>query len=146
MAAGMAKGGALLFGRRTYQDFFSVWAGRKDNPFSPVLEKAQKYIASRTLKEPLPWKNSTLLPGEAVASVTELKHGKGKDIVVLGSGQLMKALMRADLIDTFVLLIHPLVLGEGKRLFADDKHDFPLKLVKNVPTPKGVVIATYERG
>src|SRR6478736_321889 len=94
MAAGMAKEGALLFGRRTYLDLHSVWAGRKDNPFSPVLDRTQKYVVSRTLKEPLPWKNSTLLAGEGQVMVGELKRGRGKDIMVLGSGELLQALMR----------------------------------------------------
>src|SRR4051812_34091379 len=145
MAAGMAKGAAMLFGRRTYMDFHSVWAGRKDNPFSPVLDRAQKYVVSRTLSEPLPWKNSTLVSGEAPVSVGELKRGRGKDLVVLGSGELLQALMRYDLVDAFVLLIHPLVLGEGRRLFVTDRHTFPLRLAKSVPTTKGVIIATYER-
>ena len=147
MTADMGKGGAgaMLFGRRTYMDFFSVWPGRKDNPFSPVLDRAQKYVVSRTLKEPLPWKNSTLLSGDAAVSVGELRRGRGKDIVVLGSGELLQGLMRHDLVDRLVLLIHPLVLGEGRRLFATDRHSFPLRLTKTVPTTKGVIIATYER-
>jgi dihydrofolate reductase len=147
MTAGMKKGagGAMLFGRRTYQDFYSVWPGRKDKPFSAALDAADKYVVSRTLKGKLPWKNSTLLGGEAVSTVTELKQGKGKDIVVLGSGVLLQSLMRAGLVDTLVLLIHPLVLGGGRRLFTDDKHEFALKLAKSVTTPKGVTIATYEK-
>jgi dihydrofolate reductase len=145
MGAGMAKEGALLFGRRTYMDFFSVWPGRKDNPFTPVLDRSQKYVVSRTLKEPLPWQNSTLLAGDAAVTVGELKRGRGKDIVVLGSGELLQALMRHDLLDRLVLLVHPLVLGEGRRLFANDRHPFPLRLTNTVPTTTGVIIATYEK-
>src|SRR6185295_13708076 len=145
MGEGMAAGGDLLFGRRTYEHFFKVWPGRTDNPFTPVLDNTQKYVVSRTLKEPLPWKNSTLLAGEGQVTVGELKRGRGKDIMVLGSGELLQALMRYDLVDELVLLIHPLVLGEGRRLFATDRHTFPLRLTKTVPTTKGVIIATYER-
>jgi dihydrofolate reductase len=120
MAAGMADAGPMLFGRTTYEDFFKVWPGRKDNPFTEVLDNAQKYVASTTLTEPLPWKNSTLLEGDAAAAVARLKEQPGKDIVVLGSGELVRSLMRRNLVDDYVLLIHPLVLGSGRRLFADN--------------------------
>src|SRR5215207_11047167 len=85
MAEGMSKGGALLFGRRTYEDFFKVWPNRKDNPFTAVLDNTQKYVASRTLKEPLPWKNSTLLQGDAADAVAKLKQESGDDLTILGS-------------------------------------------------------------
>ena len=74
MAAGMADAGPMLFGRTTYEDFFKVWPGRKDNPFTEVLDNAQKYVASTTLTEPLPWKNSTLLEGDAAEAVARLKE------------------------------------------------------------------------
>src|SRR5919108_4852934 len=123
MAAEMGKrmargGGALLFGRRTYEDFYKVWPNRKDgNPFTDVLNRTKKYVASRTLTEPLPWVNSVLLSGDAVDAVSELKRGGGEDLGVLGSGQLVQSLMRRNLIDEYLLLIHPLVLGTGRRLF-----------------------------
>ena len=120
MGEGMAQGADLLFGRRTYEDFFAVWPGRTDNPFTAVLDNSQKYVASRTLREPLPWQNSTLLAGDAAETVARLKEQPGKDLVVLGSGDLMQTLMRHGLVDEYVLLIHPLVLGRGRRLFADD--------------------------
>ena len=83
----MATSGALLLGRRTYEDFFSVWPNRpKPNPFTDVLNNAQKYVASRTLKEPLPWSNSTLLEGDAATAVARLRDQPGKDLVILGSG------------------------------------------------------------
>ncbi len=144
MGKGMQQEGALLFGRRTYLDFHKVWHGRKDNPFSPVLERTQKYVASTTLQEPLPWANSTLLLGDAVAAVRALKQGR-LNLTVLGSGALLRALMAHDLVDAFVLLVHPLVLGEGQHLFADDPHLMKLKLARSIPTTKGVTIATYER-
>jgi dihydrofolate reductase len=145
MGEGMARGGPLLFGRRTYEDFAAFWPKQKDNPYTEVLDNAQKYVASRTLKEPLPWQNSTLLEGDAVEAVARLKEESGKDIGVLGSGELVRSLMRGDLVDEYVLMIHPLVLGSGRRLFADDGEFAALRLLDTVTTTTGVVIATYGR-
>lgn len=144
MAEGMSQAGPLLFGRRTYEDFFAVWPNRTNNPFTDVLNNAQKYVASRTLAEPLPWVNSTLLKGDAAEAVATLKEQPEKDIVVLGSGELIQALMQRNLVDEFTLLIHPLVLGSGRRLFADGGALATFKLVNSVPTTTGVVIATYQ--
>ena len=144
MGEGMSRSGAMLFGRRTYEDFHKVWPARTDNPFSKVLDEGQKYVASRTLREPLPWQNSTLLPGEAAESVARLKQEPGKDVVVLGSGELLRTLLKHDLVDNLVLSIHPLVLGAGRRLFDVDDARHGYRLVKSVPTTTGVVIATYE--
>jgi dihydrofolate reductase len=143
MAEGMAQESELLFGRRTYQHFFKVWPGRTDNPFSPVLDNTLKYVASRTLTGPLPWKNSTLLGGDAGDAVAALKRQPGKDLVILGSGELVRALMRRNLIEEFQLLIHPLVLGTGRRLFGDDGTLARFELASSVPTTTGVLIATY---
>jgi dihydrofolate reductase len=144
MAEGMAQRGALLFGRRTYEHLFKVWPGRKDNPFTEVLDNTQKYVASRTLKEPLPWKNSTLLQGDAADAVTRLKQDGGDDLTILGSGELVRSLMRRNLVDRFLLLIHPLVLGSGQRLFDDGGAMAKFRLADSVPTTRGVIIATYE--
>jgi dihydrofolate reductase len=144
MGEGMAQGADLLFGRRTYEDFFAVWPGRKDNPFTTVLDNSQKYVCSKTLEEPLPWQNSTLLAGDAADTVARLKGQPGKDLTVLGSGDLLQTLMRSGLVDVHMLLIHPLVLGRGRRLFANDAHRAAFRLVKSVPTTTGVIIATYE--
>jgi dihydrofolate reductase len=144
-AEGIAKGGALLFGRRTYEQFASYWSTQpEDNPFAAVLNERQKYVASTTLEEPLPWRNSTLLQGDAVEAVAQLKEQPGKDIVVLGSGELVQALMRHDLVDEYVLLIHPLVLGSGRRLFTDVGAPATLRLVGTKTTTTGVLIATYQ--
>ena len=144
MGEGMGQGADLLFGRRTYEDFFAVCPGRKNNPFTAVLDNSQKYVASRTWKGPLPWQNSTLLSGDVPEIVAHLKEQPGKDIVVLGSGDLLQTLMRHRLVDLYVLLIHPLVLGRGRRLFGDDAQRAALRLVKSVTTTTGVVIGTYE--
>lgn len=139
----MANTGGLLLGRRTYEDLYGFWPKQKDNPFTAVLDNARKYVASRTLKEPLPWRNSTLLKGDAADAVAKLKEQPGKDLVVLGSGELARSLMRRDLVDEFMLLIHPLVLGSGRRLF-DEGSESTLRLVRSTTTTKGVVIATYQ--
>src|SRR5215211_8379652 len=94
MGEGMARGGPLLLGRRTYEDFYGFWPKQTDNPYTEVLDNTRKYVASRTLREPLPWANSTLLEGEAAEAVAELKSEPGEDIGVLGSGELVRSLMR----------------------------------------------------
>lgn len=135
--------GALLFGRRTYQDFFQVWPGRTDNPFSQILDNSQKYVASTTLKDPLPWKNSTLLIGDANAALAALKAKPGPDLLILGSGKLVQSLMRDNLIDEYQLSIHPLVLGTGSRLFPDGSPYASLRLVDTKISSTGVILATY---
>jgi dihydrofolate reductase len=92
----------------------------------------------------LPWKNSTLLSGDAAETVARLKQQPGKDIAVLGSGDLLQTLMRHRLVDRYVLLIHPLVLGRGRRLFTDDALPSVLRLLNSVTTGTGVIIATYQ--
>lgn len=144
-AEGIAKGGALLFGRRTYEQFASYWSTQpEDNPFAAVLNERQKYVASTTLEEPLSWKNSTVLEVDAMEAVATLKERPGKDLVVLGSGELVQSLMRRNLVDEYVLLIHPLVLGSGRRLFTDGGATVALRLVDSKTTTTGVVIATYQ--
>ena len=140
----MANAGGLLFGRQTYEDFYRVWPNRTDNPFTAVLDNTPKYVASTTLKEPLPWINSTLLKGDTAEAVAMLKKTPGKDLVILGSGVLIQSLMRRNLVDEYLLLIHPLVLGSGRRLFTDDGAFAALRLANSKTTNKGVVIATYE--
>lgn len=140
----MSNTGALLLGRRTYEDFYSVWPNRTDNPFTEVLNNTLKYVASTTLKEPLPWMNSTLLKGDVAEAVAKLKAQPGKDIVILGSGALIQTLMKHNLIDQFVLPIAPLVLGSGRRLFAEGSPYVALQLVDCKTTSTGVVIATYQ--
>ena len=144
-AEGMARGGALLLGRRTYESFAAFWPHQpEDSPFATALNDSQKYVASRTLAEPLPWRNSTLLKGDAAEAVAKLKEQADKDLVVLGSGELVQSLMRYDLVDEYVLLIHPLVRGSGRRLFTDGGASAALRLVDAKTTTTGVVIATYQ--
>jgi dihydrofolate reductase len=143
MGKGMQGEGSLLFGRRTYEHFYDVWPKRTDgNPFTEVLNHRQKYVASTTLTEPLPWVNSTLLSGDAADAVAALK-AEG-DLGILGSGVLVQSLLARGLIDAFLLTIHPLVLGSGRRLFGDDGAFAKLTLVDVTPTTTGVLIAGYE--
>jgi dihydrofolate reductase len=143
MGERMARRGSLVLGRRTYEDFAGYWPKQSDNPFTEVLDNTRKYVASTTLREPLPWKNSTLLEGDAADAVATLKQRPGEDLGVLGSGELVQSLMRRDLIDEYLLLIHPLVLGSGRRLFREGSPFGALRLVDSVTTTTGVVIASY---
>ncbi|TFC13364.1 dihydrofolate reductase family protein [Cryobacterium sp. MDB2-10] len=144
MAARIGDAGALLFGRKTYADFASIWpAMTLENPYTEVINNIPKYVTSMTLPGPLAWNNSILLSGEATTTVAELRQQPGKDIVILGSGELVRALMRWGLIDQYTLLIHPLVLGTGRRLFPDGGPSASLDLVDSTTTSTGVIIATY---
>ena len=141
---GMSNGGAMLFGRRTYEQFASFWPNQPDDdPFASYLNGATKYVASKTLKDPLPWANSTLLDGDAADAVAGLKKELDEDLTILGSGDLIQSLLDRGLIDEFTLLVHPLVLGSGRRLFVDGGPDARLDLVSSTPTTTGVVIAKY---
>jgi len=140
----MDNTGALLLGRRTYEDFYAFWPKQTGNPFTAMLDNMQKYVASTTLSEPLSWSNSTLLPGDAAEAVAALKEEPGKDLLVMGSGELIQSLMQHNLVDEYILLIHPLVLGSGRRLFADGGAFAALRLVATSTTTTGVVIATYQ--
>jgi len=143
LAENMAGAGPLVLGRRTYEDFYGFWPKQTGNPFTEVLDSTRKYVASTTLAEPLPWRNSTLLEGDAADAVAGLKQEQGKDLTVLGSGELVQSLRRRDLVDEYVLLIHPLVLGTGRRLFPDGGGMATLRLTGSTATTTGVLIATY---
>jgi dihydrofolate reductase len=142
MAKGMEQDGSMLFGRRTYEQFASYWPHQPDdNPFAAVLNRRRKYVVSTTLSDPLPWANSALLEG--VDAVAGVKEQLGGDIVVLGSGELTQALMRHGLVDQYVLSIHPLVLGSGRRLFPEGSPLARLDLLDSVTTTTGVLIGTF---
>lgn len=140
---GMADADAYLFGRRTYQIMAAHWpTAPADDPFAGHLNATRKYVASRTLKE-LEWQNSELLEGDAGDAVARLKEQPGKDIVVLGSGDLVQTLMANGLVDEFGLIVSPLVLGSGKRLFRDAEQVKRLALVSSKSTPKGNLLLSY---
>ena len=139
----MANTGALLFGRRTYEHFYSVWPKRTESPYSAFLENIPKYVASRTLREPLPWNNSILLAGEAADGAARLRQAPGKDVIIMGSEVLIQSLLRRGLVDEFALLIHPIVLGSGRRLFPDGDAPAVFELVRSKTTDTGVIAAIY---
>jgi dihydrofolate reductase len=143
---GSTDTGAMLFGRRTWEDFHKVWANASGNPFTEILNNTEKLVASRSLKAPLPWQNSTLLDGDAVEAVRKLRSTDGKDILILGSGDLIRSLLPHGQVDRFILLIHPLVLGSGQRLFDDGTAFADLELRDTRASPSGVVVATYDVG
>jgi dihydrofolate reductase len=141
MGERMGGEGAIVLGRRTYEDLHGYWPKQKDNPYTETLNRTQKYVASRTLAEPLPWEHSALLDDDTQGAVAKLKQEE-EHLTVIGSGDLVGSLIEAGLIDEYLLLIHPLVLGSGRRLFPDGAFAH-LRLVDSVITTTGVVIGTY---
>jgi len=133
---------AFLFGRRTYEDLLASW-NAQGGPFKEALNNARKYVASSNPATRLDWPNSTLLHGDIPAAVADLKQSSGANLVIMGSGVLIGSLMAAELIDEYLLMIHPLVLGTGRRLFPGGTQA-SLRLVDSITTSKGVLIATYE--
>jgi len=140
----LGETGALLLGRRTYEAMYDFWPKQTNNPITHTLNTMPKYIASTTLSEPLAWSNSTLLSGDASEALARLKQELDKDLMVMGSGELIQSLMRRNLVDKYVLLIHPLILGSGRRLFTQGSPFATLRLLAASTTEKGVVVATYE--
>jgi len=136
--------GAVLFGRLTYARFYAFWPNQPDNPFTTFFNNIPKYVASTTLESPLAWANSSLLEGDIEKTIGRIKEEQDKNIVIFGSGVLIQSLMRYNLVDRYVLLIHPLVLRSGRRLFTDDGTPATLQLINSKTTTSGVIIATYE--
>ena len=137
---------ALLFGRRTWQTMAAAWPERAGDPFADQMNAIPKYVASRTLTQAdLDWPNSTLLPADdAIGAVRALRERDGGDLQVMGSPSLARALIAADLVDRYVLMIEPIVLGGGKSLFPTDGAARPLELVSATTAGTGVIICTYE--
>ncbi|MET9258146.1 dihydrofolate reductase family protein [Streptomyces sp. NPDC003717] len=134
---------AMLLGRKTYEIFASYWpTADPDNPFTDRMNSMHKYVASRTLTS-VDWQNSTLLEGDAADAVRELKASDGGDIQVVGSGDLAQTLMRHDLVDEYRLTIHPVIIGTGKRLFADGAIPTALDPVSVETTKSGTTVAVY---
>ncbi|WP_020576656.1 dihydrofolate reductase family protein [Actinopolymorpha alba] len=136
-----SRAGALLIGRRTYDIFSTTWplAGEDDQ-----MNTLPKYVASRTL-DAVSWQNSTLLTGDVVEAVERLKQGEGGEIQVHGSGNLIQTLVRHDLVDEFHLLVFPVLIGSGKRLFGDGTIPSGLKLLDSTTSDRGVVVSRYVR-
>ena len=146
LAKGMSKPGDMLFGRRTWEDFAGVWGRSSDgNPFSAHMNAATKYVVSRGLPNANAWQNSILLRGDAVETVAQLKEQPGKGLSINGSAQLVRSLHAVGLIDHYTLLIHPLTLGSGARLFDGPAPLTRFELTASTTTGKGVIIAHYTR-
>jgi dihydrofolate reductase len=137
--------GGFLLGRRTYEIFAAHWpnASEEEQVLAEPLNTKPKYVASRTLTEPLEWQNSTVLQGDVPEAVAGLKQEDGEDLHVIGSSELVQTLFERDLVDEFRVMIDPVVVGGGKRLFRDDGGLRPLRLVDSQVTTTGVIIATY---
>jgi dihydrofolate reductase len=142
----LTAAGGFLLGRRTYEGFAAHWPNASEEEEQVVAEPLNtrpKYVASRTLTEPLEWQNSTVLQGDVAEAVAALKHEDGGDLLVIGSTQLVQTLIERDLVDEFRVMIDPLVVGGGKRIFRDDGVLRPLRLVDSKVTTTGAIVATY---
>ena len=141
----MATTEALLFGRRTWQVMAGAWPGRAGDPFADRMNEIPKYVASRTLTaDDLNWSGSTLLPAkDAIGAVRELRAEGGGALQVMGSASLARQLVEHDLVDEYRLMIEPVLLGGGKRIFPDDGQARPLELVETTTASTGVMICTY---
>jgi dihydrofolate reductase len=141
----IGRAGALLIGRRTYEIFAASWPlAEADDPIGAKMNSLPKYVASRTL-DSVSWQNSTLLTGDVAEAVGTLKQEEGGEIQVHGSGGLIQTLLEHDLVDEFHLLVFPVLLGSGKRLFAGGTIPAGLKLVDSTTLSTGVVVSTYGR-
>jgi len=141
----MGRTEALLFGRRTWEAMAAAWPGRAGDPFADRMNQITKYVASRTLtQEDLTWSGSTLLPADdAIGAVRELRAREGKGLQVWGSASLAAQLAEHDLVDEYLLMIEPILLGGGKRVFPEDGRARRLELVSTTTTGTGVLICTY---
>jgi dihydrofolate reductase len=141
----MATTDALLFGRRTWQGMAAAWPERAGDPFADRMNEIPKYVASRTLRQDdLTWTNSTLLPADdAIGAIRDLRARDGKDVQVMGSPSLARQLVEHDLVDEYRLMVEPILLGGGKRLFPDDGAARRLELVSVTPASTGVLVCVY---
>jgi dihydrofolate reductase len=137
---------ALLLGRVTYEGFAAAWPSMKDDEgFADRMNSLPKFVASRTLEEPLDWSNSSLLKGDVAEEVAKLKAADGGDILIYGSGALVNSLLPHNLVDRYRLMVFPVVLGSGKRLFKDEAGKTDLRLTDAKTTSAGVAVLTYEK-
>ena len=143
--ASIVEAGGFLLGRRTYEIFAAYWpnAPEEEQVVAEPLNGKPKHVASRTLTGPLEWQNSTLLQGEVAAAVAALKQEEGGELHVIGSTELVQTLIEYELVDEFRLMIDPVVLGGGKRIFRDDGVLMRLRLVDGQVTSTGAILATY---
>jgi len=139
----MGNAWSLLVGRVTYEDLHGHWTRQPPNPMTDALNRVDKFAASTTLSGSLPWQNSTLLSGDVPAAVADLKRNRDKTLVIFGSAVLIQSLMRSNLVDEFVLQIHPLALDRGRRLFPDGGAPAKFSLIEAMTMPTGLVIGIW---
>ena len=144
----VAAAGGYLLGRRTYEVFAAHWptASEAEQPLAEPLNTKPKYVASTTLSEPLEWQHSTVLEGDVAGAVAALKQQDGGDLLVIGSPRLVQTLVGHDLVDEFRVMVDPLVVGGGKRLFGDDGTLRRLRLLDSQVTTTGAILATWAPG
>jgi dihydrofolate reductase len=146
IGAAMAASDAMLLGRVTYEEFAAFWPSQEgsdeDQETTDYMNNTTKYIVSKTLEEPLAWNNSTLIKGDVAEEITRLKQQPGKDIT--GSPNLVRSLLEVDLLDELRLMVHPIVVGSGKRLFEDGSDQKALQLVDSKTFSTGVLYLTYQ--
>jgi dihydrofolate reductase len=138
-------GGALLLGRRSYEGMLGTW-NERGGPFKDALNAVTKYVVSHSPDTQLEWPNSTLLSGDVIAAVRGLREREGGNLAIMGSGELVRSLLPHGLVDELLLVIHPLILGEGLRLFEDGEGSVHLRLKSGEAVDGGVIIAAYEQG
>ena len=146
VGAGMVDAEALLFGRRTWQGMAAAWPDRAGDPYADQMNAIEKYVASRSLTPGRPdvEQHALLTPDDVLGDIAELRERSGGDMVVWGSASLVRALLANGLVDELNLMIEPILLGGGKRIFPDDGMARPLRLVNCVPTGTGVQVCTYQ--
>lgn len=145
MEESIAASDAMLLGRVNYEEWAAFWPGQdpEEDPMAAHMNGVRKYVVSTTLEEPLGWQNSTLINENVAKRISELKQEEGGDIAILGSGTLVRSLLRYGLIDELKLMIHPIVVGSGKRLFEEGEERMPLELVGSETFATGVLYLTY---
>ncbi|HEV8696818.1 MAG TPA: dihydrofolate reductase family protein [Candidatus Limnocylindrales bacterium] len=143
VASQAAQSDTMLLGRKTYEDFAAYWPNvSRDEPFAELMNDTPKLVASTTLDH-LDWQNSTLIEGDVVTALTRIKQGPGRDISITGSPTLVRSLLRAGVLDELRLLVHPIVVGRGKRLFEAEDQPIPLRLIESTRFATGVQAMTY---
>jgi dihydrofolate reductase len=145
IGSAMAEADAMLMGRVLYEEWAAFWPNQDpdENPVAAQMNGVRKYVVSTTLEGPLEWQNSTLIGENVAEEITRLKQQPGKDISISGSGTLVRSLLREDLLDELRLMVHPIVVGSGKRLFEDGGDRKPLELVDSQTFGTGVLYLTY---
>jgi dihydrofolate reductase len=144
IGAGMSTAAALLFGRRTWQGMAAAWPERAGDPYADQMNAIKKYVASRTLtQDDMTWNTTLLSPENSVADIGALRAQDGGDLLIWGSASLVETLIAEGLVDELNVMIEPILLGGGKRIFPDDGTARPMQLVKCITAPTGVLVCTY---